>query len=271
MSASTRSTRSSSTVTKRLLLAAALCIAGASTLPAQNIRNHYVSKAETDGVIYHTFPVTLFENREAGDLTFDITYKEHRGGRATINFTCRMAQAVPADSVRFAADAAVMSGPVDKLYLEPEKKQWKHLRCRRVGTLRLLRRAGFARGDGLRRGKAVRLSRQTLRMAQLRADRVSDIRYDSCKRTVVFGSRGHLSPCFVRSGREMRLYLLSGPDCVMAKSASGHSKTEGCRFSVHGAASRGPEAMHPASCAGVKKTTGPEMNRVRSLFSGVYG
>ena len=56
MSASTRSTRSSSTVTKRLLLAAALCIAGASTLPAQNIRNHYVSKAETDGVIYHTFP-----------------------------------------------------------------------------------------------------------------------------------------------------------------------------------------------------------------------
>ena len=102
-------------MTKRLLLAAALCIAGASTLPAQNIRNHYVSKAET-----------LFENREAGDLTFDITYKEHRGGRATINFTCRMAQAVPADSVRFAADAAVMSGPVDKLYLEPEKKQWKH-------------------------------------------------------------------------------------------------------------------------------------------------
>ena len=63
-------------MTKRLLLAAALCIAGASTLPAQNIRNHYVSKAETDGVIYHTFPVTLFENREAGDLTFDITYKE---------------------------------------------------------------------------------------------------------------------------------------------------------------------------------------------------
>lgn len=67
-------------MTKRLLLAAALCIAGASTLLAQNIRNHYVSKAETDGVIYHTFPVTLFENREAGDLTFDITYKEHRGG-----------------------------------------------------------------------------------------------------------------------------------------------------------------------------------------------
>lgn len=63
----------------------------------------------------------------------------------------------------------------------------------------------------------------------------------------------------------MRLYLLSGPDCVMAKSASGHSKTEGCRFSVHGAASRGPEAMHPASCAGVKKTTGPAVVRIKLL------
>lgn len=125
MSVSTRSTRSSFTVTKRLLLAV-LCIAGASTAAAQNIRSHYVSKAETDGVIYHTFPVTLFENREAGDLTFDITYKENRGGRATINFTCRMPSAVPADSVRFAAGAVAMSGPVEKLYLEPEKKGWKH-------------------------------------------------------------------------------------------------------------------------------------------------
>ena len=254
MSASTRSTRSSSTVTKRLLLAAALCIAGASTLPAQNIRNHYVSKAETDGVIYHTFPVTLFENREAGDLTFDITYKEHRGGRATINFTCRMARAGRFGAFRGGCGGDVRPGGQTLPRTGKEAVEAPvHLRCRRVGTLRLLRRAGFARGDGLRRGKAVRLSRQTLRMAQLRADRVSDIRYDSCKRTVVFGSRGHLSPCFVRSGREMRLYLLSGPDCVMAKSASGHSKTEGCRFSVHGAASRGPEAMHPASCAGVKR------------------
>ena len=112
-------------MTKRLLLAVA-CIAGASMVSAQNIRSHYVSKAEDDGVIYHTFPVTLFENRETGDLTFDITYKENRSGRATINFTCRMPDAVPADSVRFAAGAVTMSGPVGKLYLEPGKKDWKH-------------------------------------------------------------------------------------------------------------------------------------------------
>lgn len=113
-------------MTKHLLLTA-FCVAGAVlAASAQNIRSHYVSKAETDGVIYHTFPVTLFENREAGDLTFDITYKEYRGGRATINFTYRMPDAVPADSVRFAAGAVTMSGPVEKLYLEPEKKGWKH-------------------------------------------------------------------------------------------------------------------------------------------------
>ena len=113
-------------MTKRLLLTT-FCIAGAAlAVSAQNIRSHYVSKAEADGVIYHTFPVTLFESRETGDLTFDITYKEHRSGRATINFTCRMAQAVPADSVRFAAGRTVLAGPVEKLYLEPEKKGWKH-------------------------------------------------------------------------------------------------------------------------------------------------
>lgn len=112
-------------MTKRLLLAA-LCCAGAATLAAQNIRSHYVSKAEADGVIYHTFPVTLFGNAEAGDLTFDITYKENRGGRATLNFTCRLPQAVPADSVRFASGTVTLAGPVEKLYLEPEKKGWKH-------------------------------------------------------------------------------------------------------------------------------------------------
>lgn len=113
-------------MTKHLLLTA-FCVAGAVlSASAQNIRSHYVSKAEEDGTIYHTFPVTLFENREAGDLTFDITYKEHRSGRATINFTCRMLQAVPVDSVRFASGVVTMSGPVEKLYLEPEKKGWKH-------------------------------------------------------------------------------------------------------------------------------------------------
>ena len=105
-------------VTAAGLLAGTLLAASAAV--GQNIRSHYVSKAEADGVIYHTFPVTLFEHPEAGDLTFDITYKEHRTGRATLNFTCRSEQAVAVDSVRFASGRTEMAGPVGKIYLEPE-------------------------------------------------------------------------------------------------------------------------------------------------------
>lgn len=112
-------------MTKRLLLAALGIVCAVWAAQAQNIRGHYVSKAEADGVIYHTFPVTLFERRDAGDLTFDITYKEHRG-RATVNFTCRMAEAVAVDSVRFASGSLEIVEPAMKLYFEPEKKGWKH-------------------------------------------------------------------------------------------------------------------------------------------------
>ena len=102
------------------------CVGTLLTVSGQEIRSHYVSKAEADGTIYHTFPVTLFENPQAGDLTFDITYKEHREGRATLNFTCRMANADAVDSVRFESGGIVMAGPVAGIYLEPEKRGWKH-------------------------------------------------------------------------------------------------------------------------------------------------
>lgn len=110
----------------RVLLAVVCCWGALLTVSGQEIRSHYVSKAEADGTIYHTLPVTLFENPDADDLTFDITYKEHRGGRATLNFTCRMARPETVDSVRFVSGGVTLSGPVGKLYLEPEKRGWKH-------------------------------------------------------------------------------------------------------------------------------------------------
>lgn len=108
------------------LLALLGCFGVLLTASGQEIRSHYVSKAEADGTIYHTLPVTLFENSEAGDLTFDITYKEHRAGRATLNFTCRMATSAAVDSVRFVSGCVTLSGPVGRLYVEPEKRGWKH-------------------------------------------------------------------------------------------------------------------------------------------------
>lgn len=92
----------------------------------QNIKGHYVSKMQEDGTIYHTMPCTLFEGEGMGDLTFDITYKENPAGAATINFTYQTLQMLPADSVRFDTGRTSMAGKVEKLYIEPEKKTWKH-------------------------------------------------------------------------------------------------------------------------------------------------
>lgn len=104
-----------------------LCIAGiVANVLAQQIRNHYVSKAEQDGTIYHTFPCTLFESRTEGALTFDITYKEHRDGMAVINFTYTMERPTPVDSVRFVSGLVALCGPAEKIYLEPGKRAWKH-------------------------------------------------------------------------------------------------------------------------------------------------
>ena len=99
-------------MTKRSVVWALLLVAGASgTLRAQDIRGRYVSKTQEDGTIYHTFPCTLFEHPEAGDLTFDITYKEG---------------AEPIDSVCFAAGGVCLRGAVGRLYIEPDRKRWKH-------------------------------------------------------------------------------------------------------------------------------------------------
>lgn len=120
------SIRSSSTVTKRSIATLACLFGVLFSATAQQIRGHYVSKAEEDGVIYHTLPVTLFTHSRAGDLTFDITYKEHRDGLATVNFTCFSQQTALVDSVRFAAGRTLLAAPVEKLYLEPDGKGWKH-------------------------------------------------------------------------------------------------------------------------------------------------
>ncbi len=114
-------------MTKRSVVLALLFAAGVSGgLSAQDIRGRYVSRTQEDGTIYHTFPCTLFEHPEAGDLTFDITYKEDADGLATLNFTCEMDGAVPIDSVCFAAGAVRLQGAVEKLYIEPERKRWRH-------------------------------------------------------------------------------------------------------------------------------------------------
>jgi len=99
----------------------------ATAAAAQKIRDRYVSRIEEDGTIYHTLPQTLFAHRQYGDLTFDITYKTRRPERtATVNFTCRLPGAEPVDSARFTAGEVAFGGPVEKLFVEPDKRAWTH-------------------------------------------------------------------------------------------------------------------------------------------------
>lgn len=104
----------------------ALCLMQVGAASGQNIRGHYVSKAEADGTVYHTFPCTLFSNCEVGDLTFDITYKEHGNGQATINFTCKQEEMTAVDSLCLTSGQIEMRGVAGKIYIVPEKKEWKH-------------------------------------------------------------------------------------------------------------------------------------------------
>lgn len=112
----------------RSALLLTLFAAGTCAAAGQNIRGRYVAKMQEDGTIYHTLPCTLFEHPEAGDLTFDITYKEHLDGMATLNFTCTTGDATPIDSVSFDSGRTQLRGPVGRIYIEPLKKRWKH-RC----------------------------------------------------------------------------------------------------------------------------------------------
>lgn len=117
-------------MTKPLLLALLLSVS--CTLSAQNIRNRYVQRVQEDGTIYHTFPCTLFENADAGDLTFDITYKAQQDGMATLNFTCTLDDSPKADSVVFDAGHTQLRGAVERIYIEPERRLWKHRYLLRV-------------------------------------------------------------------------------------------------------------------------------------------
>ncbi len=136
---STPSTRSSYTVIRRAAIGAALLCA---TLlphgsPAQDIRGRYVAKQDTAGTIYHTFPCTLFEQADGTDLTFDITYRDHGDGLAVVNFTYCAAAPFAIDSVRFESGGVLLHGAAERLYIEPERKHWKHRYSLRVPVERL--------------------------------------------------------------------------------------------------------------------------------------
>uniref|UniRef100_UPI004056730F hypothetical protein n=1 Tax=Alistipes sp. TaxID=1872444 RepID=UPI004056730F len=114
------------------------------TLPgvAQKIQNHYIVREEAEATIHHTMPVTLFENREEGEFTFDITWCDHEGKEdpeAVINFTYHSQEPQPADSLLIEGQFTAILRCCEKLYIEPDKEGWKHRYTLSVPIEELLR------------------------------------------------------------------------------------------------------------------------------------
>ena len=93
---------------------------------AQKPKDFYVSYPQAGGMLFHVFPVTFFQHKTDGDLTFDITYRCGKDS-AVINFTYYAPQPQTLDSVRFVAGNVLLSGKAEKLFVEAENtKTWTH-------------------------------------------------------------------------------------------------------------------------------------------------
>lgn len=91
----------------------------------QNIQKYYVSKIETDGMIYHLLPVTLFDDEEGEDLTYDLTYTSWNDS-ITMTLTYLLPEPTLMDSIQLTAGKNEIGGKVEQLFVEPTAKRWIH-------------------------------------------------------------------------------------------------------------------------------------------------
>ncbi len=92
----------------------------------QDIRNHYVSRAQEDGTVFFANPVELFESKEHGTLKYDLTYKTGSDS-VVMNFTYILKRAVEPDSIRVKTSTVDILGTTRKIYVEPKSnKDWAH-------------------------------------------------------------------------------------------------------------------------------------------------
>lgn len=110
-----------------ILLLILVSITTHNDIYAQSIKKHYVSKPQSDGTIYFTYPVELFKSENDGALKYDVTYKDNQDQLATINMTYMQSEMVDADSITISYnDDNLISGKVTRIYAEPDKNTWTH-------------------------------------------------------------------------------------------------------------------------------------------------
>lgn len=95
------------------------------SLYGQNIQKYYVLKTQERGDLYHLLPVSLFEDTNGEELSYDLTYTSW-DGMIVMNFTYTKSEPLLIDSIRYVSGRNEIVGRVDKLYVEPTSKKWIH-------------------------------------------------------------------------------------------------------------------------------------------------
>lgn len=91
----------------------------------QNIKKHYVSKIEAEGVIYHLLPVSLFDDEEGEDFSYELTYTSWNDTIA-MTFTYILPEPSQMDSIRYISGKNEITGKIEQIYVEPTAKKWAH-------------------------------------------------------------------------------------------------------------------------------------------------
>ncbi len=104
-----------------------LIILCASSVLAQRIDGYYVSRTESDGLIFFLLPQELFESSKSNRLQYDLTIKRSPSSDSVrMNFTYRMAEATPIDSIDIYSSSTKLRKAVERIYIEPDSKEWVH-------------------------------------------------------------------------------------------------------------------------------------------------
>ncbi len=96
---------------------------------AQKIDGHYVSRSEADGTIYFLLSQELFADEQGRTLKYDLTVKRSRSGEedtVRMNFSYVNDTVKPVDSLWLSSQRVDIKGGVEKIYIEPSRKEWSH-------------------------------------------------------------------------------------------------------------------------------------------------
>lgn len=93
---------------------------------AQKLSNYYTSYNQEDGILYYVFENRDFYNpSDKSDFYYDLTYHSAKDS-VSFNFTYFSKEPLNIDKIEFASTNGKIDYPVKKIFIEKDKKAWKH-------------------------------------------------------------------------------------------------------------------------------------------------